>query len=407
MKKRRFIFFFCLLTSLAVFFFWYGSFKEQQRVALVPLGEKDKIPVFHDDLERASLLVAAQHHRQYLLQLPKTYSANIAGLAVPRDNLLGSVQELIAELFTNPSAEELNFFIRNKFAIYKAGGRVAGKKGEMLVTGYFEPCYEARLQPEDDFIYPIYTRPDSLLDLPGRGLPGGVGRIGTDGLPVPFWTRSEIEDLKLLQGYELAYLKDPFDVFLLHVQGSGRLLLKDGQSLPVRFSASNGLEYKSIGKFLVDQNIFKLKEVSIPAIRNWLEENPKQRKALLYHNPRYTFFSLGTGTFPRGSTGVELTPGRSIATDRSQLPGDLIGYIVTRKPIIDGTGNVTDWTPMNRFVFPQDSGAAIQGPGRVDMFWGAGPYAKAAAGAMHETGELYFLLSKRELARIPLSPVPR
>lgn len=403
---RRFIFFFFLLSALAAVFFWYDSFKEQPRLPLELLGKKDELPVFRDDLERASLLVAAQHHKQYLLQLPETYSANIAELTVPRDNLLGSVQELISELLTNPSAEELNYFIRDRFAVYKAGGRATGKKGEMLVTGYFEPFYEARLQPENDFMYPIYSRPDALLDFPKQDLPGGVGRIGTDGIPVPFWARSDIEDLKLLEGYELAYLKDPFDVFLLHVQGSGRLLLKDGQSVPVRFSASNGLEYKSIGKFLVDQNIFELKDVSIPAIRNWLKENPEQRKALLHHNPRYTFFSWGTGKFPRGSTGVELTPGRSIATDRSQLPGDLIGYIITRKPIIDGTGNVTGWNPMNRFVFPQDSGAAIQGPGRVDMFWGAGPYAKAAAGAMHETGELYFLISKRELAGIPLSPVP-
>ncbi len=138
-----------------------------------------------------------------------------------------------------------------------------------------------------------------------------------------------------------------------------------------------------------------LEEVTIPAIRNYLKQHPEQLQRILHHNPRFIFFNWGDTQGPRGSSGAVLTPGRSIAIDNSALPNGAIGFLSTKQPVVNKQGEITDWRPLNRFVFPQDSGSAIKGTGRVDLFWGHGDFAELAANHMKEDGELYFLVKKR------------
>ncbi len=207
---------------------------------------------------------------------------------------------------------------------------------------------------------------------------------------------AEIDRDNPLAGSELVYLRDPFDAFLLQVQGSGRIRLADGSVKSVRFAGHNGQEYNSIGKLLVDEGKLSRKEVSIPAIRRYLSEHPGERKRILDHNPRVVFFTWGDEGNPQGSLGQELTPGRSVAIDNHTLPTALFGYLASRKPVVDSDGSILCWKPLTRFVLPQDSGAAIRGAGRVDLFLGSGTYARTTAGHMQEPGTLYFLLAKTD-----------
>jgi membrane-bound lytic murein transglycosylase A len=239
----------------------------------------------------------------------------------------------------------------------------------------------------------LYSVPEQLIKRkdPATGKTR-VGRADNKGNLVPFWSRREIDGDGILKGDELVYLKDPMDAYMLHIQGSGRVRLQDGSIRSIHYGASNGRGYKSLGKLFVDRKIMKLKEVSIPAIRAYFDEHPEDITQMLYHNPRYIFFKWGDDKGPRGSIGEILTPGRSIAIDHDTFPAGAIGYLVSKKPVLDKSGSIESWITFSRIVFPQDSGSAIKGPGRVDLFMGNGQYAETAASHMKEEGKFYLLI---------------
>jgi peptidoglycan lytic transglycosylase A len=244
------------------------------------------------------------------------------------------------------------------------------------------------------FLYPLYAKPRSLLVRNNpEGGPVLIGRLSGGGDFVPFWTRAEIENNHLLSGSELVYLQDPVDVYFLQIQGSGLIRLPNGSLRSVHFSASNGREYKSIGKLLVDEQKIAREDISMQTIRTYLREHPTEIKRILQYNDRFIFFKWEDGE-PRGSIGVKLTPGRSIAVDPGSLPTGAVAYIMCRRPVISATGEVIGWMPLQRFVFPQDTGIAIKGTGRADIYWGSGLYAETAAGSMQEDGKLFFLVKK-------------
>jgi membrane-bound lytic murein transglycosylase A len=162
----------------------------------------------------------------------------------------------------------------------------------------------------------------------------------------------------------------------------------------VRFAASNGHPYRSIGKLLVDEGRLILEEATLPGIEKYLHDHPEDMWRVLHANPRYIFFDWGKDEAIRGSAGMVLTPGRSIAVDPSAVPLGSVAFIMTRIPVFDEAGRLTGWRPLRRFVFPQDSGAAIKGPGRIDLFLGSGREARLAAGLMREDGDFYILLKK-------------
>ena len=351
-------------------------------------------PLFADDLDIDSLIKSARHQVAYL---QKQDPAQVIGFGADfYDNrwLLLSIQEFLAKLQHDPDNRELNRFLKENYLVYQAGGRTKSRDQRMLVTGYYEPIFAGSLTKKPPFLTPIYALPKSLVILPTADGRKNIGRYNKDHTFVKFWSRAEIENNNVLHGEELAFLQDPFDAFLLHVQGSGRIELPDKSMRSVRFAGSNGLGYKSIGKLLVDEKKMTLEEVNIPAISAYLHDHPKQQQRILQCNPRFIFFSWGDSLPLKGSSGEPLTPGRSIAMDTTALPGGTIGYLSSRRPVMAGDGTVTGWVPLNRFVFPQDSGAAIKGTGRVDIFWGAGSYAEVAANHMKEEGALFFLVKK-------------
>ncbi len=353
---------------------------------------------FVDDMDRTSLILAIQRNFEYLDRL----DPNTVFRYGVRDFTPAQVREsqglFLSLLLKESDAAQLSREIREKFWVYRAEGRSGA--GQIFFTGYYEPLFEGRPTPDETFKYPLYAPPGDLvrIDLSpfGERFKGEeiVARI--EGQKVlPYYTRRQIEAEKALdgKGLEIAWLKDPLDVAFLHIQGSGRLRLSDGKNVLVHYKASNGRPYRSIGRYMIEKGFLTREEMSMQAIRKYLTDHPEVVEEVLSHNPSYVFFEeVGNG--PLGSLGVLLTGGRSVALDPKVYPRGALGFISCQKPVANAQGEITGWTPFSRFVLNQDSGGAIRGAGRADIFWGSGPYAELAAGHLKHEGELYFLIKK-------------
>jgi peptidoglycan lytic transglycosylase A len=386
MERKKTYTFFVLL--LGVFLLLNGCAK----APLDKLAAND-IPEFNDDLSLDRLLTGAVRHLHYLNTLPDSSSFTLGPDTYPVSWMRESMNSFIDILKQDPDPDEFSRIIRENFTIYRAGGRKDFPRGEMLVTGYYEPFLTGSLSKKSPYLYPLYSPPDSLVQLKDPKSDDLLfKRKNEHNQLVPYWTRKEIENNGIADGNELVYLDNPVDVFILHVQGSGKIQLQDGSIRSIHYAASNGLEYFSIGKLLVDQGKMTLEEASIPTIRQYLQEHPDEQEVILNHNIKFIFFNWSQDGDPVGSLGEPLVAGRSIAVDPDVLPHTPLAFLVTRKPVLDETGTITEWIPMHRFVFPQDTGSAIKGSGRADLYWGNGDYAKAAAGSMKEEGALYFLV---------------
>ncbi len=379
-----------ILFILLVFFFWGCA----PRPPLHHVTSGDA-PVFTDDHTQESLLTALQHHKKYLQSLPKT-SSTIAGKKYNSTKLLDSLTTFTHIISTTANSSERSNLLKEQFSLYQAGGREDSPRGEMLVTGYYEPLLEGSLEKIPPFIYPLYLTPTNLIVRKNeRANTLEKGRLDAQGNFLPYWTRAEIEDDVHLVGNELVYLKDPFEAFLLHVQGSGKIQLRDGSQRSIHYASDNGQEYNSIGKLFVDEEKMALEEVNIPAIKTYFRNHPEDQKRILHHNKKYIFFQWEDDKGPYGSLGIPLTPGRSIAVDAKVLPMNTVAFLISQQPDIDESGKIVGWKPLHRFVLPQDTGSAIQGSGRVDLFWGNGKKAPIRAGSMKEQGKLYFLIKKK------------
>lgn len=374
------LFFLLVLTGCA----------RQAPVTAVSVGS---YPLFIDDAPTGDLLQAVERQIDYLERLDPDLVTTIDRYRFSIGEQIDSLRDFAKIIAKETDPLMRGRLIRKHFHIFRAAGR--NGRGRMLVTGYFEPIYQASLVKQAPYLYPIYRTPDSLVTRFNKQ--SGTresGRITPDNTFLPFWTRHEVETGDLLRGHELAYLRDPLDAYLLQVQGSGRLRLPDGSLRAVSFAASNGRDYNSLGKLFVDRGLMERQQVSIPAIRTYFSRHPGEMADMLRHNPRMVFFDWGDGSGPRGSLGMPLTPGRSVAVDQRALPVGAIGYLVSMRPVLDEHGAISHWRPFGRFVVPQDSGSAITGPGRIDLFWGGGGYAEIAAGHMNHHGTLYFLAKK-------------
>jgi membrane-bound lytic murein transglycosylase A len=362
------------------------AYRTPPDVVEVPPGE---YPFFVDEGGVDGLLGAVVRH---LAVVGRDRNRNASSMVdgISADDLAQSLATFKTLIEQNPDPVALNRMIREHFRIFQSTGR--NEAQDMLVTGYYEPLFPGSLSKVEPFIHPLYRVPESLVQQSGKR----IGRADAEGRLVPYWSRQEIDGEHMLKGAELVYLKDRFDAYLLHIQGSGRIQLPDGSVRSVQYAASNGLAYQSLGKLFVDEGIMPAAEVSIDSIRTWFAKHPEQIERMLYHNPRYIFFQWGDDQGPRGSLGQVLTANRSIAIDHDVLPAGAVAYLVSRIPILDADGGISHWRPFGRFVLPQDSGAAIRGAGRVDLFMGSGDYAAKAAGTMKEPGKLYFLLPKKK-----------
>lgn len=264
-----------------------------------------------------------------------------------------------------------------------------------LFTGYYEAELRGSLKRNARYRHPIYGRPLDLVTVDGRA-DLSVGRM-TDGRLVPYPTRAEIDNGAVDgQAPVLLWADDPVDVLLLHIQGSGRVILPDGTVRRIGFAISNGHRFVGIGKTLIERGKLPRDQASMQAVVAWLKANPAEAVALVQENPRYIFFRTLDGDGPLGAQGVALTPGRSLAVDPEHVPLGVPLWLDTKDP---------DGHPLRRLVMAQDTGAAIKGAIRGDFFWGAGPGAFDKAGRMKSRGG-YWLMLPRQNADVASAAEP-
>ena len=358
---------------------------------LIPVSVSS-IPSLKDDLDRKGLHQAIERSLAYLDSRPAEAVISMADRQIPVSRLAESLVAFQNLLTAELSDRELQEKIRLNFDIFQAAGTSGfNPNRNMLVTGYFQPVLDGSLVKKPPYLYPLYTIPADLVIKPAEG--SGKKQIGRmdDGRFTSYWTRQEIDTQGKAAGSELAWLQDPLDVFFLQVQGSGLIRLRDGTLRGIHYAVKNGHPYRSIGKYMVQTGRMNLEEASMETIRNYISNHPNEQQKILFTNPSYIFFNWSEGFEATGNLGRELTPGRSIAADQSCFPAGSLAFLRSRQPVVK-SGKIIAWKPIHRFVLVQDTGSAIRGPGRVDLFWGAGDQAGLVAGSMKEGGSLYFLL---------------
>jgi membrane-bound lytic murein transglycosylase A len=271
-----------------------------------------------------------------------------------------------------------------------------------LVTGYYEPVLEGSRERTERFRHPVYGVPDNLVavelesvvpELRGLRL---RGRLEGSRL-VPYWSRAEIEAGKPMRAPILAWVENPVELFFLQIQGSGQIALADGTRLRLGYGDQNGHPYRSLGRELVQRGELALEQASMQGIKAWAAANPQKLRAALDANPSYVFFREATpataGEGPIGTLGTPLTGGYSIAVDPRHVPLGAPVFLATTFPL--------STQPLQRLVAAQDTGGAIRGAVRADLYWGSGAEAGTLAGRMRQQGRLWILWPRSEPAPRP------
>ena len=292
-------------------------------------------------------------------------------------NLMAKDHDMIRDYF------EKNF---TPYAVTQSSG------SEGLFTGYYEPELHGSYTPSLTYATPIYKRPMDLVTvdlgqfrdtLKGQRIAGRVNQ----GKLVPYYTRGQIRKDAPLGGNELLWVDDPVDAFFLEIQGSGRVVMPNGQVVHVGYDGQNGPVYTAIGRVLKDMGELDPQTVTMPKIRAWLKENPDKAPSILEKNDSYVFFKILTSTEgPPGAQGISLTPERSMAVD--------INYYPLGIPVWLDAAHPEEARNLQRLMVAQDTGGAIQGGVRGDFFWGFGEKAERYAGKMQSKGTFYILVPK-------------
>jgi membrane-bound lytic murein transglycosylase A len=403
-------------------------------------------PRFSDSMGFSGFNQALAQSLAYYRKLPDTRMFAFGPDQYPASLLIRSLETLQAFLETGPGESSLNRFIRDRFHVYAS---VANEPKQVLFTGYFEPTFFGSLYPDDRFVWPLYPVPEDLLEIDlarfsdrYAGHDRLKGRVEGNRV-VPYFSRQAINTMTdfHLRAQPVAWLESRVDRFFLEIQGSGRIQTPENEIIRIQYAGANGNPYRSIGRYLIDNQEIPKEHMSMQAIRQWLEANPHRMDEVLHHNESFVFFQTGTGG-PFGNIGVTLTPLRSMATDYRLFPRGALCFVQTRLPdparfaqadlsdagqaeiaakperpglvqdeapagsgpgAVDsqqpagaGSGpvNPEQWDPVSLFVMNQDTGGAIRGPARADLFCGSDAYARFTAGHMNVRGKIFFLVIK-------------
>lgn len=292
---------------------------------------------------------------------------------------------------TAPTDIAARQFFETHFTAHALHGENGKETG--LITGYYEPLLQGSYQADARYRYPLYRVPDDLLTIdlgeiyPALAKKRVRGRLIGNKV-VPYFPRSDIENGAALKGNELLWVDSLEDAFFLQIQGSGRVQLPDGRIIGAGYANQNGHAYVSIGKKLIERGEIRREDVTLFSIRDWLRQHPDQAIGLMHENPSFVFFELreDVESGPRGSLNVPLTAERSLAIDPSVVGLGHPVWLMTTHP--------THSSPLNQLVFAQDTGGAIKGALRADLFWGTGTAAEQAAGLMKHPGQMFVLKPK-------------
>ena len=375
-----------VLLALAAWLALHRARAATGRLVLTPASFSD-LPGWRDDKVAQALPALLRSCRQRASLPDREPLSGFAGTA-------GSWRAVCAAAARVPAKDDAaaRRFFETYFRPFAAadGGERTG-----LFTGYYEALLRGSRKRSARYSVPLYGRPPELVtvdlgkfrqDLHGKRIAGRV----EGGALVPLPDRAAIEKGALARrNLELVWVDSPVDAFFLEIQGSGRVRLAEGGEIRIGYAGDNGRTYTAIGRELVRRGVYRPQEVSMQSIRRWLEAHPGDADALMDTNASYVFFQEIKGEGPLGAEGVPLTPGRSLAVDRQHWTlGVPLWLDATAPAAKDGDPD----RPLRRLFIAQDTGGAIRGPIRGDVFWGAGPEPEAIAGRMKHPGRLWVLL---------------
>jgi membrane-bound lytic murein transglycosylase A len=331
--------------------------------------------------DKQALLRALDHSLRYLSTSKSSgdYRRIVGIRGVTLERVRRSVARFRQLVSTTRSPQELQQAIEQEFVFYQAAGKDG--QGTVAFTGYFEPVHTASRKPTTEFRYPIF-RPPSGFTTWQKPHPTRAQLEGRDGLQ---FANSP------LRGQELAWLRDRLEAFLIQVQGSARLRLVTGGTMTVGYAGNTNYPYTGIGRELVKEGKLTPEQLTLPNVIAYFRQNPADLEVYLPRNQRFVFFTETGGAPALGSLGVPVTAERSIATDKSLFPPGALALIQTQLPYPNANGSLEQQL-VTRYVLDQDTGGAIKGPGRVDVFMGTGDKAGDRAGLINSTGQMYYLL---------------
>jgi len=353
-----------------------------------------------DDTDSAGLGAALRQSIRYYRRLPDTATFTYGDLVHSAREMEASTA-LFLKIVEETAGEARDAAIRERFLFFES----RNDRGVGFFTGYFEPVLSGSLSRSEHFKAPLYGVPADLVvldlapyadlgllpaELRGKSLRGKLqGRK-----LVPYDDRDKIAFGGALasRAEPIAWVADEVELFFLQIQGSGLIRLEDGTLLRVNYADQNGHPYRAIGKLLRDK--IPPEQMSLQALKAYLRAHPEQAREVLDYNPSYTFFRR-VEEGPLGNIQVPLTPGRSLAMDARLAPKGGIAWIETTLPAAATPGAAAP-VPVRRFGVVQDTGGAIAGHGRVDIFWGTGDEAEKIAGPFKQEGRIFLLVARKE-----------
>lgn len=356
-------------------------------LALVKIEDPAEIPDFTFALADTRNLADAVMNSLSYLSKPSSKEF-YPYCEITHQHVVASLEEFVKMLDSGVPPTKLNQLIREKFDVYTSVGW--DYRGTVLFTGYYTPIFDASKERTEKFKYPLYKRPADLVSNEKTG--EILGRKLSTGTMVKYPTRAEINRSNMLKGTELVWLKDPFEVYISHVQGSARLRLRNGEMITAGYAGNNGHEYVSVARKLIEDNRVPQSGMSLQGMINFFHQNPKLIDTYINQNPRFVFFRFEDG-MPRGSLNEPVIPYRSIATDKEVYPRAGLAFIKAPLPKAIN-GRIQD-VPYTGFTLDQDTGGAIRAPGRCDIYMGVGDKAGMLAGHTYREGRLYYLFLKK------------
>lgn len=359
-----------------------------------PVSQK---PSFDDTLSKESFFIALRKHIDVMKSSRMVMSQMTFGpIKIQKEAYIASLEEIFNH------QDDWKTWIYDNFDFMEVYGK--DEWGEVLATGYYEPKVKGKKEKTEVFSQPMYSTPKDLVTVDlkkfshkfSKSEKLGVlqGRIENQNL-IPYYDRKNIDvDLKLKdQKLELVWV-DPVDAFFIQIQGSGVVEFEDGEVMRVGYAAQNGHAYVPIGKFLTD--VIPLESMSMQKIKLHLDTlSLKDKQAVLNKNPSYVFFKKLDG-LALTYAGMEVSDGRTIATDLHLFPKGALAFLDIEEPVFSDVKDIEPiaWTRAPRLVFDQDTGGAIRGGGRVDLYFGQGESASHKAGVMKNKGRLFYLVPK-------------
>lgn len=357
-------------------------------------------PNLSDDLHFSGLREALEIQSQ-VLQSSSATRMEVGPVSVSRGAYAQALEKLCQVLASSEPAESKSAYIQKHFRFFEFAG--GDEPGDILLTSYFEPVLRGSLTPTDTLSQPLYAKPNDLLSIQlatfaERFKGEKTLKARLDGKKVvPYFSREDIDGKGALRGkqLELAWV-DPIDAFFLQIQGSGTLVLPNGEEHHLVYADKNGHRYEAVGKFLKDR--IAPHKITMQRVEAALRDmTAKERDAVLFLNPSYVFFQRSKQRAIT-SLGVPATPGRTIAADPRFAPKGALAFLQFQKPVFESAQSRGEdprsFSETSRFVVDQDSGGAITGTGRVDLFWGRGDDAKRYAGVIQNRARILYLVPR-------------